>query len=179
MATVTHYDVLGVTRSADDATIRRAYLELARVLHPDADGGDADAMVVLNEAWAVLGDPETRARYDAGLVNASRSFANRPATTAFVPYDDSDDEGADDWLYEPDEGDPRTAPHRRVLLAPVVCLALAVLVTGVWLVSPIDELVVVAVLLVAGSLVGFLVAPIVAMAKASQYERRPLVDEDG
>jgi len=168
---VTHYDVLGVTRSADDATIRRAYLELARLLHPDADGGDADAMVVLNEAWAVLGDPEARAGYDAEIGIESRAFASRPASTAFVPYDDTDDEGADDWRYEPDEGDPRTAPHRRVLFAPVVCLALAALVTGIWLVSPIEELVVVAVLLVAGALVGFLVAPIVAMAKASRYEQ--------
>ena len=168
---MTHYDVLGVTRSADDATIRRAYLDLARLLHPAADTGDADAMVVLNEAWTVLSDPELRARYDAGLGVETRAFATRPST-AFVPYDDSDDEGADDWRYEPDEGDPHTAPHRRVLMAPVVLLILAVAVTGVWLVSPVDEFVVVAVLLVGASLFGFLAAPIVAMAKASRYERR-------
>jgi hypothetical protein len=168
----THYDVLGVDDTADDATIRRAYLDLARMVHPDADGGDADAMVVLNEAWAVLGDPEARARYDAALSveGDRRSFANRPATAAFVPYDDGEED--DSWRYEPDEGDPRTAPHRRVLMAPVVLLALAAVVGGLWLVSPIDELIVVAVLLVAGSIVGFLVAPIVAMAKASRYEHQ-------
>jgi hypothetical protein len=176
---VTHYDVLGVARSADEATIRRAYLDLARMLHPDADGGDADAMVVLNEAWAVLGDPAERARYDAGLVPGSRAFASRPASSAFVPYDDSDDEDLDDWRYEPDEGDPRTAPHRRVLMAPVICLFLAVLVVGFWLVSPVDELVVVAALLTGGAVVGFLVAPIVAMAKATRYERPHEVGEDG
>jgi hypothetical protein len=173
MTTVTHYDVLGVTRSADDATIRRAYVELARMLHPDADGGDPDAMVVLNEAWAVLGDPGERARYDAELGIEQRAFASRPASTAFVPYDDADDDDLDDWRYQPDEGDPRTAPHRRVILAPVVLLVLAIAVTGLWLVSPIEELVVLIALLVGGSLFGFLAAPIVAMAKASRYERRP------
>ena len=168
---MTHYDVLGLTPAADDAEIRRTYLELARMLHPDAGGGDPDAMVVLNEAWAVLGDPEARARYDASLTGESRSFVHRPSTE-FVPYDDSEDDGLDDWRYEPDEGDPRTAPHRRVLFAPIVCLALAVVGGGVWLVSPIEELVVVVVLLVAAAIVGFLVAPVVAMAKASRYERK-------
>jgi hypothetical protein len=172
MAPVTHYDVLGVTPSADPAEIRRAYVGLARRLHPDAAGGDPDAMVAVNEAWAVLGDPETRARYDAGLVPELRSFVHRPAATPFVPVDPGDDEGADDWRYEPDVGDPRTAPHRRVLMTPVVLLWLAALCGGIWLVSPTDALVVAGVVLAAAAVGGFLVAPIVAMAKASRYERK-------
>jgi hypothetical protein len=53
-----------------------------------------------------------------------------------------------------------------------VCLWLAAVAFGVWLVSPGKALIVLAAALAAVSVVGFLVAPIVAMAKASQYERR-------
>jgi hypothetical protein len=168
---VTHYEVLGVARQADDAEIRRAYLDLARRHHPDAAGGDAEEMLRVNEAWAVLGDPASRARYDAGLDPDVRSFAHRPNAAPFVPFDTADDE-SDDWRYEPDVGDPRTAPGRRVLMAPMVCLWLAAAAFGVWLVSPGRALIVLAAVLAAVSVVGFLAAPIVAMAKASQYERR-------
>jgi hypothetical protein len=58
------YEVLGVTPSASAAEVRRAYLELARQHHPDLDGGDADAMRAVNDAWAILGDPVQRSRYD-------------------------------------------------------------------------------------------------------------------
>jgi hypothetical protein len=168
---VTHYEVLGVARQADDATIRRAYLDLARRHHPDAAGGDAEVMLRVNGAWSVLGDPASRAAYDAGLEPESRAFAHRPAAAPFVPYDTTEDD-ADDWRYEPDVGDPRTAPGRRVVMAPMVCLWLAAVAFGVWLVSPGKALILLAAALAAVSVVGFLVAPIVAVAKASQYERR-------
>jgi hypothetical protein len=61
---VTHYDVLGVPRDADTAAVRRAYLALARRHHPDRAGGDPAAMRAVNEAWATLGDPLKRRRYD-------------------------------------------------------------------------------------------------------------------
>lgn len=62
----TLYAVLGVATDADAATIRRAYRALARRHHPDF-GGDTDKMVVINDAWHVLRDPERRARYDQQL----------------------------------------------------------------------------------------------------------------
>jgi len=64
---VTHYDVLGVAPSAPISEVRRAYVALARELHPDREGGDADAMRAVNEAWATLRDPDRRASYDLGL----------------------------------------------------------------------------------------------------------------
>ena len=112
-----HYEVLGVARHADDAEIRRAYLDRARRNHPDAAGGDAEAMLRVNEAWSVPGDPASRAAYDARLEPEGRAFAHRPAAAPFVPYDTTEDE-ADDWRFEPDVGDPRTAPGRRVVMAP-------------------------------------------------------------
>jgi len=57
------YIVLGVDSGANHATIRAAYRGLARAYHPDVDGGSEAAMTRLNQAWAVLGNPEARAAY--------------------------------------------------------------------------------------------------------------------
>ena len=64
---LTYYDVLRVPRRADADRVRLAYRRLARQYHPDRLPGHADAhrlMAELNAAYAVLSDPEERARYD-------------------------------------------------------------------------------------------------------------------
>ena len=61
------YAVLGVTKDADAATIKKAYRKLARQLHPDQNPGDAQAEARfkdIGEAYAVLSDPEQRQQYD-------------------------------------------------------------------------------------------------------------------
>ena len=70
---MTHYDVLGVAPGAPSAEVRQAYVALARVHHPDRAGGDAVRMQAINAAWATLGDPERRARYDADVLHAAPS----------------------------------------------------------------------------------------------------------
>lgn len=65
-----YYRILQVARNADPEVIEKAYKVLARKRHPDmhAGGRDAhDAMLELNEAYAVLSDPVKRAAYDASL----------------------------------------------------------------------------------------------------------------
>jgi molecular chaperone DnaJ len=63
-----HYDVLGVTRDASDADIKKAYRRLARELHPDVNPSPdaAEKFKDVTHAYDVLSDPEQRRRYDAG-----------------------------------------------------------------------------------------------------------------
>jgi molecular chaperone DnaJ len=62
-----YYEVLEVSRDADDDTIKRAYRKLAMQYHPDRNHGDqgaGDKFRECAEAFEVLRDPEKRARYD-------------------------------------------------------------------------------------------------------------------
>ena len=62
-----YYSILGVGREAGPEEIKQAYHRLVTRFHPDMHPGDADAEACLrsvNEAYAILKDPEQRARYD-------------------------------------------------------------------------------------------------------------------
>jgi DnaJ-class molecular chaperone len=62
-----YYATLGVSKNATDADIKRAYRKLARKYHPDLNPGDKSAEAKfkeINEANEVLGNPETRRKYD-------------------------------------------------------------------------------------------------------------------
>ncbi|HUQ07566.1 MAG TPA: DnaJ C-terminal domain-containing protein [Kofleriaceae bacterium] len=58
------YEVLGVAKGADENDIKRSFRELARQYHPDLNPGGAEKFKEINEAYAVLGDAQLRARYD-------------------------------------------------------------------------------------------------------------------
>jgi len=62
-----YYEVLGLDKSADDSSIKKAYRQLAKKYHPDMNPGDAEAEAKfkeVNEAYAVLSDPEKKSKYD-------------------------------------------------------------------------------------------------------------------
>src|ERR687886_1607041 len=64
---INYYEVLGVPREASQAEIRNAYRNLAKERHPDHPGGSSEEFSRLQEAHAVLSDPNRRRRHDEAL----------------------------------------------------------------------------------------------------------------
>lgn len=85
-ATRDYYEVLGVSRDAADADIKKAFRRLARELHPDVNSHDPDAETKFKEAaeaYEVLSDPERRATYDRYGHEGLRSGGYAPNFEAF------------------------------------------------------------------------------------------------
>ncbi|MEI3246189.1 MAG: molecular chaperone DnaJ [Lachnospiraceae bacterium] len=62
-----YYEVLGVDKNADDATLKKAYRKLAKKYHPDMNPGDKEAEAKFKEAteaYSVLSDADKRRQYD-------------------------------------------------------------------------------------------------------------------
>jgi molecular chaperone DnaJ len=62
-----YYQILGISRGADEKQIKKAYRQLARKYHPDVNPGNQAAEArfkQINEAYEVLSDPEKRKKYD-------------------------------------------------------------------------------------------------------------------
>ncbi|HUC36342.1 MAG TPA: molecular chaperone DnaJ [Acidimicrobiales bacterium] len=59
-----YYQVLGVSSTATDKELTRAYRKLAKQYHPDANPGSEDRFKEISSAYDVVGDPEKRKEYD-------------------------------------------------------------------------------------------------------------------
>lgn len=62
-----YYEILGIDRNTSSEDIKKAYRKLAKKYHPDVNQGDKDAEAKfkeVNEAYTILSNPETKARYD-------------------------------------------------------------------------------------------------------------------
>ncbi|MFN3844823.1 MAG: DnaJ C-terminal domain-containing protein [Paracoccaceae bacterium] len=88
--TVDPYDTLGLTKSATAEDIKKAYRKLVRTSHPDLHPDDAGAVArfkVISAAYDILKDPDTRARFDAGEIDASG--AERPQRQYYRDFADA------------------------------------------------------------------------------------------
>ena len=74
-----YYEVLGVSKTATDAEIKKAYRKLAMKYHPDYNPGDKNAeekFKEVNEANEVLSDPKKRQLYDQyGFAGVDPAYA--------------------------------------------------------------------------------------------------------
>ncbi len=59
-----YYDILGVSKTASEAEIKKAFRKKAHELHPDKQTGDEAKFKEINEAYQVLSDKQKRAQYD-------------------------------------------------------------------------------------------------------------------
>lgn len=172
----THYDTLGVADTADAAEVRRAYVALARRNHPDVAGDDAaarqraeHAMRDINEAWAVLGDPDRRRRYDRDLAAAARaSWQPGTASPGFVPLDDSDD--PDDPAAEHDVpyGDGSPVP-RTLQMGPVLIVVAAVVALGAGTLLGFAPLVALGVAGLVAGVLAFVATPVFAVLRSARH----------
>jgi molecular chaperone DnaJ len=96
MAQRDYYEVLGIGRSASTDDVKSAFRQLARKYHPDVnkDPGAEEQFKEINEAYAVLSDPDKRAAYDrfgfAGVNGANGAgapdFTNVDFTDIFEEF---------------------------------------------------------------------------------------------
>ena len=96
------YDILGVKRDASPEEIQKAYRGLAKKLHPDLNPGNREAEEQFKRvlsAYSLLGDPEKRAKFDCGEIDASG--AERPQRSY---YRDFAGAGGDDDPYATNAG---------------------------------------------------------------------------
>jgi curved DNA-binding protein CbpA len=105
---LTLYEVLGVSSTSTLPTIRRAYYEHCRLLHPDRcapDTFDASAFHRVQHAWEVLSQPNTRQQYDSSL--GLHPTSSSTSSIAMSDYLDKisledlvpEDQDAEGWWY--------------------------------------------------------------------------------
>lgn len=85
-----YYEVLGVTRSAPEAEVKKAYRRLAMKYHPDRNPGDKAAegkFKEAKEAYEILSDSQTRAAYDQYGHAGVEASAARARSGGFNPAD--------------------------------------------------------------------------------------------
>ena len=80
-----YYDILGVPRDASNEDIKRAYHILAHQFHPDRPDGSERRFKAVNEAYRILSDEKSRARYDHASNENSQERTTNPADRQEIP----------------------------------------------------------------------------------------------
>jgi len=73
-----YYEILGVSKNANDEEVKTAFRKLAHKHHPDKSGGDTEKFKKANEAYRVLSDKKLRAQYDQfGTAEGAPSYESQ------------------------------------------------------------------------------------------------------
>src|SRR5947209_8015481 len=171
----THYERLGVAPHATHEEIQKAYRRQARAHHPDANPDGAAsaetraAMVEVNAAWDVLGDPMKRRSYDEAIGTTPRPWS----WTDRAPDDGEDPEGEDPLAHLRDgpEARVRQRPADLLVAFPVLLFMLAL---GMFFFSAMSESTVLrtgSLLLVPVDIAAFVAAPLFMMLRARSRDR--------
>lgn len=80
---MTHYEILGLVRSADAGAIRKAHRTLARKYHPDLNPAPdaAENFARVQQAYETLIDPKSKAAYDQRLLQRDAGYAGASASS--------------------------------------------------------------------------------------------------
>ncbi|MEX2658358.1 MAG: J domain-containing protein [Acidimicrobiales bacterium] len=172
---MTHYEVLGVAVDAPTGAIRDAFVALARRHHPDyfvaaspkARTKAEQRMRDINEAWAVLSDPQRRTAYD-------RERGLAPEAATFQPFE-PDDASDVDPRDEPDTPYRVVAPReerqtRIATLAPILLFAASVALFVFGLVLNVASVLALAVVVFMLSCAGFVLVPLLQLSRATRDE---------
>lgn len=111
MADRSYYEILGVSKTASEDEIRKAYRKLARKYHPDVNASDKEAekkFKEISEAYAVLSDKKKRADYDQF---GSNPFAGATGAGGFGAGAGANPFGGFDFSYTTGGGGRRGAPN--------------------------------------------------------------------
>jgi len=82
------YQIIGVSRTASAADIKKAYRKLAKELHPDRNPNNtkvAERFKEINAAYGIIGDEEARAKFDRGEIDAGGNESRGPFGGGFRP----------------------------------------------------------------------------------------------
>lgn len=124
----------------------------------------------VNEAWAVLGDPNRRRTYDTGLGTDARvKWAANAPHPDFVPIDDEDIDYAELLDDTPMEG---TNVPRWLQVLPAGLLAVGGLVVIAGFIASLGELLAFGIFVLVLAVVAFIAAPAVAVMRSYQHDHR-------
>jgi molecular chaperone DnaJ len=109
-----YYIILGVPSGAPQADIKAAYRRLAKELHPDHYGKNQTPFQALQEAYAVLSDPESRQSYDDSLKTIVRIHRPRQREPVRQHFEDIIEPLIpEEGLHSINKGSPENAVHHQ------------------------------------------------------------------
>ena len=164
-----HYELLGVAPHASHDEIRRAYRALAQVHHPDANpaGPDEDAaMVAINAAWEVLGDPDRRRAYDQAIGTTPAPVFRYAAADGEDGEDGEEDDPLAHLRDDPDAPPAHRGPADLLVFVPVLLLLSTLATFAYAVMSEAAGLRTMAILMAPVTAASFIAAPLFMMLRA-------------